>query len=402
MLAEGSLVKPMHPRPDPIDSGCPAPLRRTDSSGSAAGARAMPGSWSGPGSCCSSVALPFAPRRRGRAARRRLHPRRPRVGPGEERCSRPSSASRRPPSSSSSTPSTARAGEPGVRGRAAAAIADVPTAPHVAGGPVPRPGPRQVSARRPHRLRHRPARPLARRLARGAAGPCAAALHDRRPACTSRWPAGRRSTATSRPSRRRTCGGASSSPCRWPRSPCCWSSARVVAAACPLVVGGAAVLVALAAIFVLASVTPMSIFVLNLATLLGLGLGVDYSLLHDEPVPRGAGARAAAGRRRVDRPRRRSRRPSGDGRDGRPGGLLQRPDGPARPARPGPVRVHDPALGRASPGRSSWAGGAAALTLLPAILAILGPRLDAPRRVRAGRRPARRARRAPGRGSPGG
>ncbi len=52
-----------------------------------------------------------------------------------------------------------------------------------------------------------------------------------------------------------------------------------VAAAVPLVVGGTAVIVALAAIFVVASVTPMSIFVLNLATLLGLGLGVDYSLL---------------------------------------------------------------------------------------------------------------------------
>ncbi|MEX1169696.1 MAG: MMPL family transporter [Chloroflexota bacterium] len=53
----------------------------------------------------------------------------------------------------------------------------------------------------------------------------------------------------------------------------------VVAAGVPLVVGGSAVIVALAAIFVVASVTPMSIFVLNLATLLGLGLGVDYSLL---------------------------------------------------------------------------------------------------------------------------
>jgi putative drug exporter of the RND superfamily len=53
----------------------------------------------------------------------------------------------------------------------------------------------------------------------------------------------------------------------------------LVAAGVPLVVGGAAVLVALAAIFLVASVTPMSIFVLNLATLLGLGLGVDYSLL---------------------------------------------------------------------------------------------------------------------------
>jgi RND superfamily putative drug exporter len=53
----------------------------------------------------------------------------------------------------------------------------------------------------------------------------------------------------------------------------------VVAASLPLAVGGAAVVTALAAIFLVASVTPMSIFVLNLATLLGLGLGVDYSLL---------------------------------------------------------------------------------------------------------------------------
>ena len=53
----------------------------------------------------------------------------------------------------------------------------------------------------------------------------------------------------------------------------------VVAAGVPLAVGGASVLVALAGIYVVASVTPMSIFVLNLATLLGLGLGVDYSLL---------------------------------------------------------------------------------------------------------------------------
>ncbi|HET7029165.1 MAG TPA: MMPL family transporter [Candidatus Limnocylindrales bacterium] len=53
----------------------------------------------------------------------------------------------------------------------------------------------------------------------------------------------------------------------------------VVAAAVPLIVGGSAVIVALAAIWGAASLTPMSIFVLNLATLLGLGLGVDYSLL---------------------------------------------------------------------------------------------------------------------------
>jgi putative drug exporter of the RND superfamily len=53
----------------------------------------------------------------------------------------------------------------------------------------------------------------------------------------------------------------------------------VVAASLPLAVGGAAVLAALAAIFLVAQTVPMSIFVLNLATLLGLGLGVDYSLL---------------------------------------------------------------------------------------------------------------------------
>ena len=44
----------------------------------------------------------------------------------------------------------------------------------------------------------------------------------------------------------------------------------LVAAGVPLVVGGSSVIVALGAIFLVASVTPMSIFVLNLATLLGL------------------------------------------------------------------------------------------------------------------------------------
>jgi RND superfamily putative drug exporter len=52
-----------------------------------------------------------------------------------------------------------------------------------------------------------------------------------------------------------------------------------VAAGLPLAVGGATVIVALAAIFGIAQATRMSIFVLNLTTLLGLGLGVDYALL---------------------------------------------------------------------------------------------------------------------------
>ena len=72
----------------------------------------------------------------------------------------------------------------------------------------------------------------------------------------------------------------------------------VVAAGVPLVVGGASVLIALAGVFLIASVIPMSIFVLNLATLLGLGLGVDYSLLmtsrfREELAKRPAGAEDA-------------------------------------------------------------------------------------------------------------
>ena len=71
----------------------------------------------------------------------------------------------------------------------------------------------------------------------------------------------------------------------------------VVAASLPLAIGGAAVVSALALIFIVAGLTPMSIFVLNLATLLGLGLGVDYSLLmtsrfREELAARGGGAEA--------------------------------------------------------------------------------------------------------------
>jgi putative drug exporter of the RND superfamily len=54
--------------------------------------------------------------------------------------------------------------------------------------------------------------------------------------------------------------------------------ASVVAAGVPLVIGGAAVLVTLALIVLLAQFTEMSIFVLNVTTMLGLGLGVDYAL----------------------------------------------------------------------------------------------------------------------------
>ena len=52
----------------------------------------------------------------------------------------------------------------------------------------------------------------------------------------------------------------------------------IVASALPALVGGCAVVVSLALIFGLGHITPLSIFVLNITTLFGLGLGVDYSL----------------------------------------------------------------------------------------------------------------------------
>jgi RND superfamily putative drug exporter len=68
----------------------------------------------------------------------------------------------------------------------------------------------------------------------------------------------------------------------------------VVGAVVPLVVGGLSVAAVLGLIFVVAGVVDMSIFVLNLTTMLGLGLAIDYSLfmtsrfreeLHRRPVP---------------------------------------------------------------------------------------------------------------------
>ena len=52
----------------------------------------------------------------------------------------------------------------------------------------------------------------------------------------------------------------------------------IVASILPALVGGCAVIISLALIFGLGQITPLSIFVLNITTLFGLGLGVDYSL----------------------------------------------------------------------------------------------------------------------------
>jgi len=52
----------------------------------------------------------------------------------------------------------------------------------------------------------------------------------------------------------------------------------VVAAGVPVVIGGASVLASLAIIYFIAGAYDMSVFVLTLSTMLGLGLGIDYAL----------------------------------------------------------------------------------------------------------------------------
>ncbi len=74
----------------------------------------------------------------------------------------------------------------------------------------------------------------------------------------------------------------------------------LVAAVLPLIVGFLAIWVTLAVVVILAQYTPMSIFVLNMTTMLGLGVGIDYSLLivtrFREELNRGLRRREAAAR----------------------------------------------------------------------------------------------------------
>ena len=72
----------------------------------------------------------------------------------------------------------------------------------------------------------------------------------------------------------------------------------LVAATLPLIVGVLAITVSLAIIGVVAHYTPMSVFVLNMTTMIGLGVGIDYSLLvvtrFREELARGSRRRVAA------------------------------------------------------------------------------------------------------------
>src|SRR5258708_33650879 len=53
----------------------------------------------------------------------------------------------------------------------------------------------------------------------------------------------------------------------------------LVAAALPVLVGRLAITIALGLVTIAARYTPMSVFVLNITTMVGLGVGIDYSLL---------------------------------------------------------------------------------------------------------------------------
>ncbi|MGH7631396.1 MAG: MMPL family transporter [Gemmatimonadales bacterium] len=72
----------------------------------------------------------------------------------------------------------------------------------------------------------------------------------------------------------------------------------LVAAALPLVIGFLAIAISLAIVGLLTRVTPMSVFVLTMTTMIGLGVGIDYSLLvvtrFREELSRGRRRREAA------------------------------------------------------------------------------------------------------------
>jgi len=72
----------------------------------------------------------------------------------------------------------------------------------------------------------------------------------------------------------------------------------LVAAVLPIIVGVFSITCALAAVHITASFHPMSVFVLMIVTMLGLGVGIDYSLLivtrFREEMNRGLGAKEAA------------------------------------------------------------------------------------------------------------
>ena len=118
--------------------------------------------------------------------------------------------------------------------------------------------------------------------------------------------------------------------------------ASIVAAGMPLLVAGLAIPSTLALICIVAQQVEMSIFVLNIATMLGPRPGDRLLAVHRQPLPRGAAPRPD--RRRGGRAR---------GRHVGQGRRVQRHRGRDRPVRPAPVRGAGHPLASGSPARSS-------------------------------------------------
>ena len=100
----------------------------------------------------------------------------------------------------------------------------------------------------------------------------------------------------------------------------------LVSALLPLAVGGVAILGTFAELYLLGSVTDVSIFAINLTTALGLGLGIDYALFivsrFREQLAAGDDVPTAVGSDRGHgRPYGRLHRGRGDGRAGRAAGV---------------------------------------------------------------------------------
>ena len=102
------------------------------------------------------------------------------------------------------------------------------------------------------------------------------------------------------------------------------SSAPLVAAGMPLLLSIVSIILALALTGLIGQIYPMNTFVLNVLTMMGLAVGIDYTLFVISPLPRGARPRP-----RQDRRHRRHRRHR------QPGHLLQRHDGGSGHARHG-------------------------------------------------------------------
>ncbi len=138
------------------------------------------------------------------------------------------------------------------------------------------------------------------------------------------------------------------------------------AAAAPLLSGAAAVLLALGVVSLIAALMPLSLYAANIATMLGLGLGIDYALFVVSRIREEADADAQAGVRRAIR----HAAPAIVGSAGTVLiGLMVLASVPVQDM----VGI---GIGGAAVALSSALAG---ITLLPALAACMGRRLDSPR-----------------------